>query len=185
MVASLCDSLTTCCPWHRFCDPTCNVPDCDEDGGDCSSVSSCAGSGATLCPTSANAFGSGGDSRGDCICDINCNVEDCEFDGGDCDTPLRDECAQCADGCYRGWLGDGVCDKDCNTVMCNFDDGDCLSRLSDDTCECLCCGGTWDIEFECSAGAEICASDPCMHGAIMLQILCVVRKVFADICPIR
>ena len=163
------------------CDPVCNVPACNNDGKDCNGVQYC--DAANQCPKSANALGIGASWVGDCHCDDVCNVKECSlakdgktviadfsgiltetWDGGDCADNLSPRCKQCAAGCYNSWLGDGVCDPACNTADCSVDHGDCDWKKSEDYCECECCEGKWTLDVDCSAGAEVCASAPCLHN---------------------
>ena len=40
--------------------------------------------------------------------------------------PVRSDLwAECAPGCYDGWVGDGVCDAACDVPACSNDEGDC------------------------------------------------------------
>lgn len=159
------------------CDPACNVAVCNydtrdrEDGGsgrsDCQQdkngrvMAQC----ATGCLTGPNWLGIGEDWRGDCICDEACNNDACGYDDGDCKPETIGEfCEQCSPGCFGNWLGDGTCDIACDTEDCAFDGGDCDYHLAEGECSCTCCDGTWSIDVQCAAGAEICASFPCQNG---------------------
>ena len=166
----------------QHCDPACNVARCNFDGGDCIGVEYCDND--RLCPKSANILGYGSSHVGDCHCDQACNVKECAinpntgtveaelmgdpnlWDGGDCAATLPARCQQCAAGCFNSWLGDGVCDPRCNVASCNLDQGDCDWRKSEDYCECECCHGKWKLDVDCAAGAEVCASKPCMHNGL-------------------
>ena len=63
-----------------YCDQTCNVAECQFDGGDCDGQTVTVEFDACLdtgCPTLS--------WLGDHICDDSCNNPECDFDLGDCD----------------------------------------------------------------------------------------------------
>uniref|UniRef100_A0A7E4W0F6 LNR domain-containing protein n=1 Tax=Panagrellus redivivus TaxID=6233 RepID=A0A7E4W0F6_PANRE len=64
-----CDSVAK----NNICDPVCDSPECDFDGGDCRETVE-----MLTCSKSCQALMTNG------ICNLDCNVELCGFDGGDC-----------------------------------------------------------------------------------------------------
>ena len=130
------------------CDPGCDTPACDQDGGDCSS----AGARTSSVQAGLCAPGCAASWRGDRECDEECNNEACAFDGGDC-------AGVCAPGCAEAWLKDGVCDDECNTASCSFDGGDCL-RNGRPVAQRRCawgCPSSWLADGQCDLGCNVTA----------------------------
>ena len=71
----------------NWCDSSCNMPECNYDGGDCSAPTPC----PDACPPSWIADG---------MCDSSCNVPECNYDGGDCfgSPPAAPPPLQCTPG---------------------------------------------------------------------------------------
>jgi hypothetical protein len=126
------------------CDWSCNVPECEDDRGDCKYYTdSCQDAWLMQnAQTSRSEYKSAGlitscfmkDTDGvplsfplnDTRCDRRCDFEACGFDGGDCLASSLGKSPQCADGCYSHFLGDNVCQPQCNNAGCLFDLRDCV-----------------------------------------------------------
>ena len=132
----------------NFCDYSCNVPQCNYDGGDCAlSPPVPPSSPVDLC--SATTYFEG--ISGNLVCYLwldaghSCSTkwsDICENDApGGADqnnvTLSAVVCGQCSQpsppsppplcnpGCPSYWIGDNYCDSSCNVPQCNYDGGDC------------------------------------------------------------
>lgn len=79
----------------RYCDPSCNVAECDFDGGDCIGRDTTSGSYGTWQATQPDSGG----------------------------MPMTTD--YCSASCPDSWIGDRYCDRSCLSEQCGFDSGDC------------------------------------------------------------
>lgn len=144
------ENCTTGSVQDGICQPGCNVPDCDYDGGDCiprnttasNSTNTTMNSSAVSPPASSNPEQS-----------LSVSV-----------SPPAAASDQCFHGCLSQWLGDGTCQDECNTSSCAFDNGDCIpagAGCSHNPCRNggTCTSSAGSYAYACSCPATHCGPD--------------------------